>query len=366
MLKNLHQLRGIAAIAVVISHLMHWHSFEVMDRFDKMLCFSGTYAVGVFFVISGFIISRSHSQEMGQLARLDSYVVKRFFRIYPAYWAYSILFIALGALGFACWDQSNLLPRTFAGMISAIFLVPLTGAPDGFLAVSWSLYYEILFYCVFAFFFINKKLGFTVLGLFVLVSIASHANPLTAWYCINRINILFMVGVLMGLYSGRVNLKYVSPLALSVAGALYFALCIYRTVPMNSHYVYLSAALLAGGAIAADLRKKNQDEASSRFTKGLMWLGTISYSLYLSHVPVQAVLYRLLGSPYRSPVVAILFVILPVVAASGGYLLIEKPSQNLAKATLRRMRERSARQATQALETLAVAGAAAAVEYKSL
>jgi peptidoglycan/LPS O-acetylase OafA/YrhL len=343
LLKNLHQLRGLAAIAVVVSHLMHWHSFTVMDHFDKMLCFSGTYAVGVFFVISGFIIARSHRAEMGALGRIRSYAIKRFFRIYPAYWAYSLFFAALGALGIECWDRANILQRNPLEMISAIFLVPLAGAPNGFLAVSWSLYFEIIFYCVFATFFINRKLGFAVLGLFVMASVTRHTNPLTALYCINRINCLFLAGVLMGLYADRISLKYVSPLAMSVAGALCYAFCIYRTVQMNSHYVYLSAALLVGGAVAADLKGKQDKQTPHVFTKGLMWLGTISYSLYLCHVPVQAVLYRLLGSPYQSPVTAILYVIVPVLAGSAGYLLIEKPSQNLARKVLSQDKVRSDR-----------------------
>jgi peptidoglycan/LPS O-acetylase OafA/YrhL len=336
MLKNLHRLRGLAALAVVISHLEHWHYAGALGQFDKMLNFSGLYAVGVFFVISGFIIARSHRDEMGSLSSSRSYVIKRFFRIYPAYWAYSALFIALGTLGFACWDHANVVPRNTGQLISAILLVPATGAPNGFLAVSWSLYYEILFYCVFAFFFVNKRLGFAVLAVFVLSGIRTHLYPVTCLYCINRINILFLAGVIMGLYSDRVELKHVPPMGLTVAGALCYAWSILRTVPMNSLAVYASAGLLVAGAVAADVRDKKLDkESSGQFSKGLMWLGTISYSLYLCHVPVQTVLYRLCGSPYESTLVAIAFVIVPVLIASGGYLLIEKPSQKLARAILR-------------------------------
>ena len=61
MLQNLHKLRGLAAIAVVISHLTHWYQTVVPSRLEEMLCNSGVYAVGVFFVISGFIIARSTS-----------------------------------------------------------------------------------------------------------------------------------------------------------------------------------------------------------------------------------------------------------------------------------------------------------------
>ena len=343
MLQNLHKLRGLAAIAVVISHLTHWYQTVVPSRLEEMLCNSGVYAVGVFFVISGFIIARSHRAEMGSIRCIGSYVIKRFFRIYPAYWAYSAVFIVLGALGYQCWDVGNLIARTPAQMIAAIFLIPVTGAPHGFLAVSWSLYYEILFYSVFAFFFVNRRLGFAALGLLVIAGYARHSDPITSPYCINRITILFLAGVIIGLCAERLKRTYIPPIAITLAGVLSYACAIYRIVPMNSHYPYAAAVLLVLGAVAADVQQR-QERAATPLGKSLMWLGTISYSLYLCHVPVQAVLYRVLGSPYHAPVVATLFVTVPVLIASGGYLLIEKPSQNLARLLLSRAKTNAARQ----------------------
>jgi peptidoglycan/LPS O-acetylase OafA/YrhL len=41
MLKNLHRLRGLAALVVVISHLAHWHYTALIGYYDKRLMGAG-------------------------------------------------------------------------------------------------------------------------------------------------------------------------------------------------------------------------------------------------------------------------------------------------------------------------------------
>jgi peptidoglycan/LPS O-acetylase OafA/YrhL len=243
-------------------------------------------------------------------------------------------------------------------MVSAVFLAPVTSLPHGFLAVSWSLYYEILFYCVFAFFFfINRRLGYSVLVLFALASASIHTLPLTSPYCINRINLLFLAGVIMGLFSDSAFFKRLPPILLTTAGLLLYTISIIRYVPMNHPFIYAGAIMLVAAAVAADVRTEGKTATpTGPIGQPLMWLGSISYSLYLCHVPVQAVIYRYFGSPYSSPLIAILYILAPIGIASVGYLAIEAPSQKLARLILASDQSRPHPQSLRSIPLPTVAG----------
>jgi peptidoglycan/LPS O-acetylase OafA/YrhL len=66
----LDSLRAIAALAVVISHTTA-HHFNF-----------GRYGVQLFFILSGFVIFKT----VESVKTTKEFIIKRFFRLYPAYW----------------------------------------------------------------------------------------------------------------------------------------------------------------------------------------------------------------------------------------------------------------------------------------
>lgn len=79
---NFDFLRFIAASAVIVSHAFTLHgldSLEPLERLGSPIRL-GALAVMVFFVLSGFLISRSWLEQ----PNLYDYFVKRFLRIFPA------------------------------------------------------------------------------------------------------------------------------------------------------------------------------------------------------------------------------------------------------------------------------------------
>jgi len=55
----------------------------------------GHAGVDFFFVLSGFIIFFVHGKDIGKPSRLPHYVWRRFIRIYPVYWAVTLISIVL-------------------------------------------------------------------------------------------------------------------------------------------------------------------------------------------------------------------------------------------------------------------------------
>jgi peptidoglycan/LPS O-acetylase OafA/YrhL len=87
-------LRGLAALCVVLSHYYpHWDKYlgpiPVVVRNSW-----GWYAVKLFFVISGFVIFMT----LDRCRSVAEFAVLRFSRLYPAYWA-TFLFVTIVSVG---------------------------------------------------------------------------------------------------------------------------------------------------------------------------------------------------------------------------------------------------------------------------
>ena len=149
-LVSLQILRALAAWLVV---LHHYHQFfHNMDESVGLWRFSsavGTYAVFVFFVISGFIMHRSLSERPVSAAR---FIARRLERIVPAYWVATLglmLAASLVGAGFLHWGvwtpQSLLLSLGFVPHQhpAGLGLFPV-------LTVGWSLNFEMFFYVLLA------------------------------------------------------------------------------------------------------------------------------------------------------------------------------------------------------------------------
>lgn len=132
-------LRAIAAGSVLLFHV-----FFVLDGFD--LAWVGRYAVqlnigvAIFFLISGFLLYRPfvRARHAGEpLPSLRAYATRRLFRIVPAYWV-AVAAIALW-LGFSIVFERPLLHFTFLHVYTHRDL----GGGIGYL---WTLAIEMTFY----------------------------------------------------------------------------------------------------------------------------------------------------------------------------------------------------------------------------
>ncbi len=152
-------LRGLAALSVVISHLAvgYWLDPKTVAYFTGLSAAPveppaiarlfaavpfnyGSFGVGLFFVISGFVIPYS-------LVAYDvkAFLVGRFFRIYPTFWCGILFSVAAAAAGAAYFDASlpfqlkNLLLHMAAPLRPIFDSRPVDG-------VVWTLEIELFFY----------------------------------------------------------------------------------------------------------------------------------------------------------------------------------------------------------------------------
>ncbi len=265
--RELDVLRGVASLAVVVYHYSR-HGSRYFDGYPFKFLY-GRYGVQLFFVISGFVIYFT----LERSRTLRDFAFSRFSRLYPAYWA--TLLIVLASSTLVLHER----PWWTGYAINATMLQEFVGVGDVD-AVFWTLAVELVFYALMALVFVTGLLGQVVpLALVWLVaavvwsyetgSSGASFDNVQQSYLILPCAPYFVAGIMFHLIRSRgVRLSYVGMIALAW-------LCIAFVNGFPQAWV---AALIFGAvALAVSGRLK------VLITPVTLWLGAISYPLYLVH-----------------------------------------------------------------------------------
>ena len=316
-LAGIDALRGIASLAVCWFHMTNGYAQDSLARASGRY---GWLGVEVFFVLSGFIIP--YAMFMGGYTfRRDwrTFISKRILRIEPPY-LLSILLV------FALWHASSMIPG-FKGAAPPAFFSVQTALHMGYLSgiagypwlnpVFWTLAIEFQFY------------------LFVCLAFA--------WLsCNNRIRLLkvdiLLVAISLAIDSDVLIFRYFCLFVMGIAAFQYRV----RLISGKDTLVVLMLATLAAGIghgwMVATFGILTSTLIVLDFNIGrrklVLWLGSISYSLYLVHVPIGGRVVnfgrRYIESPSAEFILSLAALFVSLIAAYVFYLLIEKPSQQLA------------------------------------
>lgn len=325
-LYSIQALRGLAAILVLIGHVLHegytgWGTAHIYYPFGV--------GVHIFFVISGFVIAYNSPKFFGTPGGIKKFLWRRALRIIPLYWIYlSLMLLAITLFP----DQIKTARYEFWHTVQSYFFIPHVN-PAGFirpiLSLGWTLNYEMYFYLIFAVFMILPHRSYLkALTMFFIASSVVWFFIPTDWIAVkfwtSPIILEFLAGAWIGhLYYKSIRLpsKTFWPLSFSTALAfigLYF-------VPI--------ALLLPVMAVASILLVLTltlpRDMELIRMPKIFMALGDSSYSLYLSHaftIGFLGLLWSFSLKEIFDPNLFLLMVIITATAAGHcAYWLIEKP-----------------------------------------
>lgn len=333
-LHGLDAMRGIAAICVVLFHvLLRYPSFmrgQLMGPEPLFPGFTqgdaGIVPVLWFFLISGFVIAWT----VDRCRTPMDFVVSRVSRIYPAYWT-GILVSAAIALaaplpGFAFSPVQV--------MANATMLQSYLGIPH-VSGVYWSLAVELLFY-IYALALFASGLwprAHLVAGAWVAVSlaamVATRAGVAVPWRVTQLLLLTyapFLAGGMMLYRLWQRQTPALSAAVLALCGAA--TLLAYPPVPAATCFV--AAGLIAWSA---------QGGLAWLAAPPLVWLGGVSYALYLTHEQVSYVVIRAVdaqGGPHLAGVVAA--IVVSLLLAWGITRGIEQPAMRAIRAAWRRIR----------------------------
>jgi exopolysaccharide production protein ExoZ len=329
--------RGIAALMVL--------TFHYRDFFISGVSFLNFLQTGVdlFFIISGFVFAPIIYS--GNIA-VTPYLIRRFFRIYPLYFVSLLLYY-----GFAP-DH----PQKFAFFIDHLFFLQTTSSIQEaafFNGVTWTLPIEIEYYLLVPFLalltVINKNTIYIVLILAILLKAiliitATELSDLNLSSNLNLSTILslhlpsFLIEFMIGIILYNIYIKYKHKqitiifhvLIIIIAMSLLLGLSLllflsdeYDNLLWKSYFRFwcaISYAIL----LFPFLIKLNK--VDSFFYSTCLFMGNISYGVYLFHMLIPKVLnhldYNLTGF-----IAYFTCLILTVILTLITYYLIENPAR---------------------------------------
>ena len=269
-------LRGVAALAVVLFH--YTTQFGVMFPGAPQMPLQvahGHFGVNLFFIISGFVIFMTLDRTRSAM----DFVVSRFSRLYPAYWVSVMLtFLLTHWLGLPgkLVDGSTAIANLL--MFHNLFRVPHV---DG---VYWTLEVELLFYGWMLLLFVLRQLDRLFLLAGALLALRWVYWAAAQWagvdlpYIVWRLLILdhlpwFVLGLSTHALLSADPSGYRHRQAGWLAAAAVLTLAV--TAPPGRAVLSLAFFAIAYGAASGRLPMLRLPR--------LVWLGGISYPLYLLH-----------------------------------------------------------------------------------
>lgn len=280
--------RGIAILLVIFYHLFHRWS-EILpygDSFSNIVFSQGFLGVQLFFLISGFVILMT----LDRTKSLSNFMYKRWLRLFPAMIISTFIIVITASFFNSRPAGEVVILNTLPGLlfIEPYWIEKLTGIPFSSLeGAFWSLYVEFKFYLIAAFlYFVGKdnKLTFCLFGLFM---IAIGSQILNQLYDNKIIYIIYSL-------STHLSLSFFGWFASGAAFYLFHKGQQIRWLVCGFMMATISAVLLYWGDYETML---SAIVISLFFTlsfvtpiiqkalqnKALIFLGFISYPLYLLH-----------------------------------------------------------------------------------
>lgn len=325
-------LRGLAALAVVLFH--HTTQFAEVFNPSTRTTFSfasGHLGVNLFFIISGFVIFMT----LEKTSRPMDFVVSRFSRLFPAYWVAIVLtFCITHWLGLP--GKLVDFPAAIANltMIHSLFRVPHV---DG---VYWTLEVELLFYCGMFLLYHFRKLHLIhwvvlgLLGLRIAYYFLDRFFGIELPWTISRLLILkhlpwFALGISIYLMVSRNEANTWRQQIITAICAV-ISLLIVDSLLLATLAIALGAAVFFAAAGRVALLRHGF----------LVWLGAISYPLYLLHENIGWSLQLRLGAlGFHADITALIAIAVSLVMATLMTRWVERPAMRWIRNTYRSKQE---------------------------
>lgn len=311
-------LRGVAALLVVWYHIFEGFQFAGNQPFIRVVN-HGYLAVDFFFMLSGFVMNYAYGDRLGKSLHIGGFFKRRLIRLHPMVIMGALIgFISFALTGFARWDGTHtslwfallalgaawLMLPALPGMLREVRgngeMFPLNGP-------SWSLFFEYIGNVLYAIF-IHR------LSTRVLAFISALLSLGWIWFSVTNQSGYGSIGVgwtcdFINMFGG--SLRMLCPFTLGillsrvfkphfVKGAFWWCsavLLLLFHVPFlsgdgaihwNGVFEMMCILLVFPCIVWLGASGKTTDKRSTRIC---LWLGQLSYPLYIVHYPLMYAFY---------------------------------------------------------------------------
>jgi peptidoglycan/LPS O-acetylase OafA/YrhL len=283
----LESLRGLAAFLVVLSHVPSWHpsfGFSLIDNSSLM--------VELFFVLSGFVIYSAYSDKIRNRSELLRFQFLRLARLYPVHLLFLTAFLGIEVLKYLAQSKLGIVSpnsqpfvqnsgQAFVQQLLLLQAVGPTGNALSFNGPAWSIsveFYTYLFFGAVVLCF-HKYKHFVFAALFLGASYVQLSGRTTGFEHLLSCFCGFFLGCLVAHAKNAWSLR----LPTFMSGVSLALLVAYLTIKSKFEYDYLIyplSALLVLSVVSSGTGWVKRALEMKLFT----WLGSISYSMYMSHI----------------------------------------------------------------------------------
>jgi peptidoglycan/LPS O-acetylase OafA/YrhL len=369
-MESLDGLRGVAALIVVFTHAMallqpfSWHFITGISQEQKTILdwvilnspirilFAGSSAVTLFFVLSGFVLALPWLT--GKQLPYRSFVISRICRIYLPYLAAmtlaAVFAFTLGGEkipGASDWVNIYAWTNKYSPLdIPSVILMLGNDYSTWLDNPTWSLVWEMRVSLMFPLLVIpvirwglrgTVAVGLGLWGAYTLGTLVAGQFPAAAAIIGQPQNtfyfaMFFVIGILMACYRNQIMRMTslgdgIGSLVLVIAGAAVWTIK-WGFQPELMRAV--GAALILAGCASKGLPQRWLETAP------VQWLGRVSYSLYLVHVPIYLIGEYTLHLILPHSMIALIAIAVALATAEVFYRLIERPTHQLGRYLVKR------------------------------
>ncbi len=292
-LPSLDGLRALSIIMVVGSHVLIGQN--ISNTFLDAI-FNGALGVGIFFVISGFIITTLLMKELVETKNINlkNFYIRRFLRIIPLAYLFLTVLIIL--------NQIFDLKIGFYGFLLAfLFLKNFVGSEtDPATTHYWSLSVEEQYYLIFPYLFKKSRKLYLALGLsliFLIIPMIVWLHFHVLWLNQNLLfSFIFMLAyklplILIGSVFSILYFRY-NPYFKKYSGSLFSLAILLTIIIINSDFAVLVrvkgflftnviTGLLIASFIGINLFESKSWVFKTLNNKFVILIGKLSYSIYV-------------------------------------------------------------------------------------
>lgn len=348
----LTSLRGLAALCTLMVHLVTvWIVvFPALKQWEYFYRFSNhSYLfVDFFFILSGFVMCHVYGSAFKTDVNLSGYgkfMRARFARIYPLHLVLLAIYVGLSLFGIKQTHENpewSILANVFLVHALGMFDHTTWNIPSWSISVEWWTYVLFPFVAAFAQRYMRPgaavpTLGVSI-GLFILLATSHGSMSITVGLAFIRCLIGFAAGsCLYTIFATRRMVRPTGKINIVILVAIFIVLACLPS-PVSDILAFIGfCALVYVSSIDVDKRDWLHHPI-------LIWLGDISYSIYLWHTlllhVMAKVMLKLKGEQTWSDaeqlgyflVALLVFEVLILVLAHFSYTFIELPARNFINA----------------------------------
>ncbi|KMP35231.1 acyltransferase [Bacillus sp. RA(2023)] len=357
--EELDSIRGISSLVVMIGH--HLMIFSVFQNYSyednkpfvmyllketpaRLIFSSGNESVIIFFVLSGFVLYRSIQNNYDSYG---SFLLKRICRIYIPYIVAILIAILCqttmseyGISHLSEWfNRSWTIESSLSLIVQHILLVGKYNT-DAYNGVIWSLVHEMRISMIFPLVLmvcLRKTLRGSLLSLFsfsicsVLILLLFHSSlTLTSYALTLHYTVLFLLGALVAKYKENVIVFYSNRTKNEKIAWFLFAILLYMyegligEIKLLNNFIFRDYVIAISACLFVILSLSVATLSSLLRNKYLLYLGKISYSLYLYHIISLFSLIYMLHEILPLPIILIFSLVFSFILAMLSYIFVEK------------------------------------------